>query len=178
MQTHAPINSRKEEIKACRAYLVKDRRWQIETHCREIGFGKARRSKVWEQFRVLRDQGRTLFVTTQYVGEASYCDYVGVMRAGRLLHVDTPDALRKRALGGDVIELVVDPPHALEVLQLLPRQHRVQVFNNRGEQGSARLGEERAQIRSADAEPKVGRVIKGLVHIVDPIAVAGTLVER
>ena len=89
------------------------------------GIDPVLRSKVWEQFRVLRDQGRTLFVTTQYVGEATYCDYVGVMRAGRLLHVDTPDALRKRALGGDVIELVVDPPHALEVLQLLQRQRPV-----------------------------------------------------
>jgi len=27
----------------------------------------------------------TLFVTTQYVGEAAYCDLVGVMSRGKLL---------------------------------------------------------------------------------------------
>ena len=37
------------------------------------------REKFWEQFRVMRDAGRTLLVTTQYVGEAAYCDYVAVL---------------------------------------------------------------------------------------------------
>jgi len=60
-------------------------------------------------------------VTTQYVGEAAYCDMVGVMRDGRLLHVDTPEGLRRRALGGEVIKLVVDAPHALDAVQLLAR---------------------------------------------------------
>ncbi len=86
------------------------------------GIDPVLRAKVWDQFRALRSQGRTLFVTTQYVGEAAYCDYVGVMRAGRLLYVDTPANLRKRAMGGDVIELLVDQPHALDVAQLLQRQ--------------------------------------------------------
>jgi ABC-2 type transport system ATP-binding protein len=44
-------------------------------------------------------------VTTQYVGEAAYCDYVAVMANGRLLMVETPDGLRDRALGGDIIHL-------------------------------------------------------------------------
>ena len=32
------------------------------------------REKFWNQFRSLGAEGRTLLVTTQYVGEASYCD--------------------------------------------------------------------------------------------------------
>src|SRR5438874_1261928 len=32
------------------------------------------RQTIWEEFRRLRSAGRTLFVTTQYVGEAEYCD--------------------------------------------------------------------------------------------------------
>jgi len=63
------------------------------------------RRKIWDHFGNLKQQGRTLFVTTQYVGEAAYCDYVGVMANGRLLLVDTPAELRKRAFGGDVIDL-------------------------------------------------------------------------
>ncbi len=90
------------------------------------GIDPVLRAKVWEQFRRLRDQGRTLFVTTQYVGEAAYCDYVGVMHAGRLIHMDTPEGLRKRAMGGDVIVLDVDQAHALDVAQILLRQSIVQ----------------------------------------------------
>lgn len=65
------------------------------------------RQKLWEFFRQLRDEGQTLFVTTQYVGEAAYCDYVGVMAEGRLLTVDTPERLRRTAIGGDMIDIVL-----------------------------------------------------------------------
>lgn len=63
------------------------------------------RSKFWEHFRELRDQGRTLLVTTQYVGEAAYCDQIGVIADGRLLLVDTPEGLRRRALGGEALDV-------------------------------------------------------------------------
>ncbi len=63
------------------------------------------RRKFWDYFNQLRVEGHTLFVTTQYVGEAAYCDYVGVMANGRLLMVDTPEGLRRRALGGEIIHL-------------------------------------------------------------------------
>jgi len=85
------------------------------------GIDPVLRGKFWEHFRELRNQGRTLFVTTQYVGEAAYCDLVGVMRAGRLLHIDSPEGLRRTALGGDVIKLVVNAPRSLDAVQMLQR---------------------------------------------------------
>jgi ABC-2 type transport system ATP-binding protein len=69
------------------------------------GIDPVLRQKFWEHFRELQAGGRTLFVTTQYVGEAAYCDYVGVMIEGRLLMVDTPTELRHRAFGGEVVDL-------------------------------------------------------------------------
>jgi ABC-2 type transport system ATP-binding protein len=63
------------------------------------------RRKFWDYFERLRDAGHTLFVTTQYVSEAAYCDRVGVMAEGRLLMSETPDGLRRRALGGEIIHL-------------------------------------------------------------------------
>jgi ABC-2 type transport system ATP-binding protein len=63
------------------------------------------RRKFWDHFKELQNQGRTLFVTTQYVGEAAYCDYVGVMSQGHLLMIETPEGLRKRAFGGEVVDL-------------------------------------------------------------------------
>lgn len=89
------------------------------------GIDPVLRGKFWEHFRQLRDQGRTLFITTQYVGEAAYCDLVGVMRQGRLIHFDTPEGLRRTALGGEVIQLVVDAPHALDAAQILQRQQAI-----------------------------------------------------
>ena len=65
------------------------------------------RAKFWERFRELRDQGRTIIVTTQYVGEAAYCDLVGVLSDGELLMLDTPERLRQAAFGGDVIDVEV-----------------------------------------------------------------------
>jgi ABC-2 type transport system ATP-binding protein len=63
------------------------------------------RRKIWDYFKELQTQGYTMLVTTQYVGESAYCDYVGVMAAGRLLLVDTPEGMRHRAFGGDVVNL-------------------------------------------------------------------------
>ena len=83
------------------------------------GIDPVLRGKFWNAFRDLRDQGRTLFVTTQYVGEAAYCDLVGVMRDGRLLFVDTPEGLRRRALGGEVLQFSVDPTCTREAARLL-----------------------------------------------------------
>ena len=77
------------------------------------------RGKFWEQFRALRDQGRTLFVTTQYVGEAAYCDVVAIMRAGRIIAIDTPEGLRRRALGGEVIKLLVNLAQVSQAQQVL-----------------------------------------------------------
>ncbi|HEX6385904.1 MAG TPA: hypothetical protein VF177_14635, partial [Anaerolineae bacterium] len=53
------------------------------------------------------------------VNEAAYCDYVGVMAEGRLLMVETPEDLRRRASGGDVIELKLEQPLDLEKLNQL-----------------------------------------------------------
>ncbi len=69
------------------------------------GIDPVLRRKIWDYFDSLRAQGITLFVTTQYVGEAAYCDLVGVMASGHLLLVDTPDGLRRRAFGGDVVNI-------------------------------------------------------------------------
>ena len=63
------------------------------------------RAKFWDQFRELRDAGRTLVVTTQYVGEAAKCDLVGVLSDGELLMLDTPANLLRAAFDGEVLDV-------------------------------------------------------------------------
>jgi ABC-2 type transport system ATP-binding protein len=92
------------------------------------GIDPVLRRKLWDWFEALRDDGHTLFVTTQYVGEAAYCDQVGVLAEGRLVAEDTPDGLRRRALGGDLIELVPNPPFdeaSVQALRGLDGVHEV-----------------------------------------------------
>ena len=77
------------------------------------------RRKFWDYFKVLQAEGHTLFITTQYVGEAAYCDLVGVMYGGRLLTIKTPDELRKKAYGGDVIGIKTNEEMRFEHRQQL-----------------------------------------------------------
>ncbi len=101
------------------------------------GIDPVLRNKFWQHFRELRDQGRTLFVTTQYVGEVAGCDLVGVMRDGRLVVVDTPDGLRKTALGGEILRLIVEPEGVRLAAQVLIRHPAVSdVRRVRGEPGT------------------------------------------
>jgi len=74
------------------------------------GIDPVLRYKFWEHFRELKEQGRTIFITTQYVSEADNCDLVGVQNNGKLLLVDTPRGVRHHAYGGDMVDLRTAQP--------------------------------------------------------------------
>jgi ABC-2 type transport system ATP-binding protein len=90
------------------------------------------RQTIWVELRRLRDEGRTMLVTTQHLDEAEYCDRVALISGGRLIAVAAPEALRRQALGGDVVDVetagTVDAarlgpiPSVVRVRQLGPRQ--------------------------------------------------------
>ncbi len=66
------------------------------------------RQTVWDELRRLREEGRTMVVTTQYLSEAEDCDAVALILDGELVALDAPEALRKMAFGGDVLEVTAD----------------------------------------------------------------------
>jgi ABC-2 type transport system ATP-binding protein len=76
------------------------------------------RRKFWDHFRDLQNAGSTLLITTQYVNEAAYCDYVAVIAEGKLVVVDTPEGLRQSAFGGDVVDIIT-----LQPLEYREEQH-------------------------------------------------------
>jgi len=78
------------------------------------------RQAVWEEFRRLRDAGRTLFVTTQSVTDAEYCDHVALLVRGTIVALDTPDALRRAAFGGEIVEIRTSGPADAGVVEGLP----------------------------------------------------------
>ena len=67
------------------------------------GIDPVLRAKFWDHFRALRDEGRTIIVTTQYVTESEYCDEILVLRDGKKVAIGTPDEVRQMAMGGEVI---------------------------------------------------------------------------
>jgi len=69
------------------------------------GLDPVLRAKIWDLLRTLRDQGVTVFVTTQYIDEIEHCDNVGILDRGRLVAIGTPRALRRQAIGGEVVEV-------------------------------------------------------------------------
>jgi ABC-2 type transport system ATP-binding protein len=89
------------------------------------------RAKFWEHFNRLRDEGRTLFVTTQYVTEADYCDMVAILNKGRLLALGTPEEIRHEAMGGEIINLTLPEvtSQAVRILRRIPTLHRIRTLS-------------------------------------------------
>jgi ABC-2 type transport system ATP-binding protein len=79
------------------------------------------RRRFWEHFEGLANRRASMLVTTQYVGEAAYCDYVGVLSSGRVLAFETPDGLRRRAFGGELFDIELATPPAPGDLDRLAR---------------------------------------------------------
>ncbi len=119
------------------------------------------RRRFWEEFRQLRDAGRTLFVTTQYVGEAEFCDRVGFLVDGRLVAVGTPGELRRKAFGGEVLQLTLagDPGHVGDALKALePTGRVVEVVQD----GNAEDPVSRVRLISPDADEALPAVMEAL----------------
>jgi ABC-2 type transport system ATP-binding protein len=78
------------------------------------------RQHLWDELHALRDRGRTLVVTTQYVGEAEECDRVALVSEGQLVALADPEGLRRLATGGDVLEIETTTPLDADLLAGLP----------------------------------------------------------
>jgi ABC-2 type transport system ATP-binding protein len=89
------------------------------------------RGRIWEELHRLRDEGRTLIVTTQYVNEAESCDIVALISGGRLVALATPEELRRSAVGGDVIEIETSAPFDGTSLRDLPTVQDVERDDDR-----------------------------------------------
>jgi len=76
-----------------------------------LGLDLQTRNRIWEYVVDLRRrEGVTVFMTTHYIEESEHCDRIAIIDGGRIVALDTPDALR-RHVGGDVITITSpDPP--------------------------------------------------------------------
>jgi daunorubicin resistance ABC transporter ATP-binding subunit len=64
------------------------------------------RRAFWQYFRQLNKLGVTFFINTHYMDEAELCDRLALISYGRLVSIGTPTELKRKAVGGERIELV------------------------------------------------------------------------
>ena len=62
------------------------------------------RDELWARFRALAAAGTTLLVSSHVMDEAARCDRLLLIREGRLIADDTPDAVRAAAGTDDLDE--------------------------------------------------------------------------
>jgi daunorubicin resistance ABC transporter ATP-binding subunit len=69
-----------------------------------LGVDVQARRAIWDYILSLRDQGKTILITTNYLEEAqALCERVAIIDHGKLIEVDTPEHL-KQTYGGNIIE--------------------------------------------------------------------------
>jgi ABC-2 type transport system ATP-binding protein len=70
-----------------------------------IGLDPQTRLHIWEYVDELRRREKTtMFLTTHYMDEAERCDRIAIIDAGRIIAIDTPNAL-KASVGADTVTL-------------------------------------------------------------------------
>ena len=133
-----------------------------------VGLDPQARLSLWEILRDLHARGRTIVMTTHYMEEADrLCDRLAIVDKGRLLAVDTPDALKALAPGGTLIELTLDGDGGpvAERARTLAGLSRVENANGTVQAYSERGGELLPPLIRAAEE--CGRSVKN-IHLTPP----------
>ncbi len=97
-----------------------------------LGVDVQARRAIWDYVLALRDQGKTVLITTNYLEEAqALCGRLAIIDHGKLIAVDSPEHL-KQSFGGAVVELeTVRPSSVLGELRRLPGVEEVEQAGNR-----------------------------------------------
>jgi ABC-2 type transport system ATP-binding protein len=95
------------------------------------GVDPVSRREFWKLLSEFLAQGITIVMATPYLDEAERCSRVGLLSNGRLLVVDTPQALRD-GLPGIVLEVLARPQgEAIDSLRSLPGVAAIESFGER-----------------------------------------------
>ncbi len=61
-----------------------------------VGIDPALRRQIWRELSHIRDEGRSILITTHVMDEAELTDRVALLLGGRVMAFDTPDKLKKQ----------------------------------------------------------------------------------
>ena len=82
-----------------------------------VGLDPQTRSSIWNYIDELKGrEDITIFLTTHYMDEAEHCDRIAIIDHGRIVAIDTPEAL-KASVGKDRVQIqTADNPAAIAAL--------------------------------------------------------------
>jgi ABC-2 type transport system ATP-binding protein len=83
-----------------------------------VGLDPQTRASIWTYIQELKaTEDITMFMTTHYMDEAEYCDRIAIIDDGRIIALDTPEAL-KASVGKDRIRITTDDdPETIRLLE-------------------------------------------------------------
>ncbi|MEO7503242.1 MAG: ABC transporter ATP-binding protein [Gemmatimonadaceae bacterium] len=86
------------------------------------GLDPQARRAIWELVRGIRARGKTVFLTTHLMEEAErLCDRVAIIDHGRIIDVDSPEALVNRYCPERTVVLMTDDPSAEVLFRAMPQ---------------------------------------------------------
>ena len=86
------------------------------------GLDPQARRAIWELVRGIRERGKTVFLTTHLMEEAErLCDRVAIIDHGKIIDVDSPEALVNRYCPERTVVLITDDPGAEVLFRAMPR---------------------------------------------------------
>ena len=92
------------------------------------GVDPVSRKEFWEMLKRLKQKGITILVSTPYMDEASLCDRIALIQKGKILKIDSPDAIVK-AYERTIYEVATNQMHNLILdLKEFPSQYSVFAF--------------------------------------------------
>ncbi|HTW98702.1 MAG TPA: ATP-binding cassette domain-containing protein, partial [Acidimicrobiales bacterium] len=122
------------------------------------GLDPQSRLALWELLRGLHADGQTIMLTTHYMEEADQlCDRVAIMDHGRILALDTPEALKRTVDADTVVTLTTEADVA--ALEVALGQAIPEVTRTRAVPGGLELrvkGAERLLPRAVEAAERAG----------------------
>lgn len=78
--------------------------------------------------------GKTILLTTHYMAEAEeLCNRIAIIKKGRIVALDTPDALKKQISGDSVIEASINSAQAAQILNqlsVLDSRNKIELKNS------------------------------------------------
>jgi ABC-2 type transport system ATP-binding protein len=98
-----------------------------------IGLDPQTRASIWNYLaRLGESQDVTVFVTTHYMDEAENCDRIAIMNEGRIVALDTPEALKAQVGADRVVVATGEGTVDEDVLRLIRREFGLEAAVHEG----------------------------------------------
>jgi ABC-2 type transport system ATP-binding protein len=127
------------------------------------GLDPQSRIALWDLVGELRDDGMTIVLSTHYMEEAdALCDRVAVIDHGRILVVDTPQALKREHGNGVIVDIGLAAPADAAVRAALAAVPGVTLVDDSPADIDGRRDETGLRVAATSSDGTVGAIVAAL----------------